>query len=176
MAGVIALSVCGSGTAAFAQTGSLEHSPAELVKKYLALDLKGARLDSLSFDALRPYTEWKEEPAWGRVVVVRGFTVAEHHRDWDIVDRLEVVIPVSFQVIGSVYLETAGFVPEAGVEDVRVRVKAVKNRWRIVEPVLPPHVGHKRTLNFIRESLVKESEPEKRARLEALLEELRKAK
>lgn len=164
-----------SGTAT-AQTGALEHSPAELVRKYLALDQKGARLDSLSFEALAPYTDWKEEPAWGRVVVVRGFTVAEHYSKWEVVDRMEVVVPVTFQVVGSVYLETAGFVPEAGVEEIRVRVKAVKNRWRIVEPVLPPHVGQKRMLNFVREAWVKETEPTKRERLAALQEELRKAK
>jgi len=158
------------------QTGALDHSPAEIVRRYFALDQKGARLDSLSYETLAPFTAWREEPIWGRAVVIRGFTVAEHYSKWEIVDRLEVVVPVSFQVIGSVYFETAGFVPEAGVEEIRVRVKSVKNRWRIVEPVLPPHVGQKRMLNFVRESWVKEAEPTKRERLAGLQEELRKVK
>ena len=165
-----------SGDRTAAQIGGLDHSPAEIVKKYFALDQKGARLDSLSFEALAPFTDWHEEPAWGRVVIIRGVTVAEHYKNWDIVDRLEVVIPVTFQVIGSVYWETAGFVPEPGVEEIRVRVKSVKNRWRIIEPVLPPHVGQKRMLNFVREAQVKEQDPMKRDRLAALHEELRKAK
>jgi len=176
---MIALLVLGlllAGRSASAQTGSLDHSPAEIVKKYYALDQKGARLDALSFEALVPYTDWREEPAWGRIVVIRGFTVAEHYRAWDVVNRLEVVIPVTFQIVGSVYLETAGFVPEAGVEEIRVRVKSVKNRWRIIEPVLPPHVGQKRMLNFIREAWVKEREPAHQERLAGLQEELRKAK
>ena len=59
-----------------------------------------------------------------------GFSVAEHYRQWEVVNRLEVVIPVTFQVIGSVYLETAGFFPETSVEEIRVRVKSVKNRWQ----------------------------------------------
>lgn len=164
------------GRSASAQTGSLDHSPAEIVKKYYALDQKGARLDAMSFEALAPYTDWHGEPAWGRIVVIRGFTVAEHYRTWDVVDRLEVVIPVTFQIVGSVYLETAGFVPEGGVEEIRVRVKSVKNRWRIVEPVTPPHVGQKRMLNFVREAWEKEREPVKRERLASLQEELRKAK
>ena len=92
------------------------------------------------------YGAWQEEPAWGRVVVIRGFSVAEHYRQWQIVDRLEVVIPVTFEVVGAVYMESAGFVPEPGVEEIRVRVKSVRNRWRIVEPVLPPHVGLKRMI------------------------------
>jgi hypothetical protein len=159
-----------------AQSGGLSRSPAEIVKKYFELDQKGAKLDSMSFEALAPYRSWDTEPVWGRVVVIREFAVAEHHRDWEIVNRLEVVIPVTFQVIGSVYLETAGFLPEASVEEIHVRVKSVRNRWRIIEPVLPPHVGQKRMINFVREALVKETEPAKRESLTALQDELRKAR
>jgi hypothetical protein len=75
-----------------------------------------------------------------------------------------------------VYLETAGFLPEPSVEEIHVRVKAVRNRWRIVEPVLPPHVGHKRMINFVREAWVKETEPAKRESLAALQDELRRVK
>jgi hypothetical protein len=160
----------------FAQTGALAHPPTDILKKYFELDQKGAKLDALSFEALAPYRDWQEEPAWGRIVVIRGFSVEEHHRHWEVVNRLEVLIPVRFEVIGSVYLETAAFVPESSVEEVRVRVKSVNNRWRIIEPVLPPHVGQKRMINFVREALVKESEPAKRDALAALQDELRKAK
>ena len=161
--------------AAWAQAG-LSHSPAEIVKKYFELDQKGANLDSMSYEALAPYRSWDTEPVWGRVVIIRAFSVAEHHREWEIVNQLEVVIPVTFQVIGSVYLETAGFLPEPSVEEIHVRVKAVRNRWRIVEPVLPPHVGHKRMINFVREAWVKETEPAKRESLAALQDELRRVK
>ena len=160
----------------WAQSGGLSRSPAEIVKKYFELDQKGAKLDSMSYEALAPYRSWDTEPVWGRVVVIREFSVAEHHRDWEIVNQLEVLIPVTFQVIGSVYLETAGFLPEASVEEIHVRVKSVRNRWRIIEPVLPPHVGQKRMINFVREALVKETEPSKRESLTALQDELRKAK
>jgi hypothetical protein len=160
----------------WAQSGGLSRSPAEIVKKYFELDQKGAKLDSMSYEALAPYRSWDTEPVWGRVVVIREFSVAEHHRDWEIVNQLEVLIPVTFQVIGSVYLETAGFLPEASVEEIHVRVKSVRNRWRIIEPVLPPHVGQKRMINFVREALVKETEPAKRESLTALQDELRKAK
>ena len=160
----------------WAQTGGLAHSPAEIVQKYFELDQKGVKLDSFSFEALAPYRSWDSEPVWGKVIVIRGFSVAEHHRDWEVVNRLEVVIPVTFQVIGAVYLETAGFLPEASVEEIRVRVRSVKNRWRIIEPVLPPHVGQKRMINFVKEAWVKEREPAKRETLAALEAELRKAK
>ena len=165
-----------SSTAALAQVRGLDRSPAEIVKKYFALDQKGAKLDSFSYEALNPYTDWQEERAWGRVVVIRGFAVAEHYRQWEVVDRMEVVIPVTFEVIGSVYMETAGFISEPSAEEVRVRVKAVRNRWKIVEPMLPPHVGQKRMINFVREALLKETDTAKRESLTRLLDELRKAK
>ena len=159
-----------------AQTASIKHSPADVVKRYVTLDYKGARLDAMSIETVASYTSWNEEPAWGHVVVTRGFVVAEHYRQWEVIDRLEIVIPVTFQVIGSVYLETAGFVQDVETEEVRFRVKAVNNRWKIVEPMLPPHVGQKRMVNFVREALLKETDPAKRDRLGALQDELRKAK
>jgi len=159
-----------------AQTGSLKHSPSEVVKRYLDLDYKGARLDGMSFEAVASYTSWHEEPMWGHVVVTRGFVVAEQYRQWEVIDSLEVVIPVTFQVIGLVYLETAGFVQQVETEEVRFRVKGIKNRWRIVEPMLPPHVGQKRMMNFVREAWMKETDQVKRDRLGVLQEELRKAK
>jgi hypothetical protein len=158
-----------------AQTGSLQHSPAEVVKRYLALDHKGARLDALSSVAVESYTSWDGEPAWGHIVVTRNFVVAEHYRQWEVIDSLEVVIPVTFHVLGSVYMETAGFVQGAETEEVRFRVKAIKNRWRIVEPMLPPHVGQKRMVNVVREAWLKETDQVKRDRLGSLQDELRKA-
>ena len=130
----------------------------------------------MSFETLASYTTWNEEPTWGHVVVTRGFVVAEQYRQWDVIDRLEVVIPVTFEVIGSVYLETAGFVQETRIEEVRFRVKAVKNRWKIVEPMLPPHVGQRRMMNFVREALIQETDPLKRDRLGALQDQMRKIK
>jgi hypothetical protein len=55
-------------------------------------------------------------------------------------------------------------------------VKAVNNRWRIVEPMLPPHVGQKRMVNVVREAWVKEADQANRDRLEAMQDELRKVK
>lgn len=159
-----------------AQTTLLQHSPADVVKRYLTLDQKGARLDALSSMAVESYTSWDGEPAWGHIVVTRNFVVAEHYRQWEVIDRLEVVIPVTFHVLGSVYMETAGFVQGAETEEVRFRVKAIKNRWRIVEPMLPPHVGQKRMVNVVREAWLKETDQVKRDRLGSLQDELRKAK
>ena len=161
---------------AVGQSNSIRHSPAEVVQKYLMLDNKGARLDAGSLDTLAPYVGWKEEPSWGKIVVIDGFSVPDDYRKWDIVNSLEVIIPVEFRILGAVYLETAGFVSDPSVEQVRVRVKAMNNRWRIIDPMLPPHVGQRRMMNFVRQAMQEETEETRRASLAALQNELRKAK
>jgi hypothetical protein len=60
-----------------AQTGALVKDPAILLKKYLELDNKGARLNSLTRESQKPYVGWSEEPVWGQLVVVSGYEVIE---------------------------------------------------------------------------------------------------
>src|SRR5262249_46437146 len=107
----------------FTQSGSLKRSPAEIVKRDVRLDQKGARLDSMAFDVLSPYVEWKEEPPWDQIVVIQEVHVPEDYRAWDILDNLDVVIPVTFRVRGVVSLKTAGFVTEEKTEEIRFHVK-----------------------------------------------------
>lgn len=176
---LVALAVLAQAVPSKAQlspSGSIRRSPAEVVKRYVLLDQKGARLDAPSFDTLIPYINWREEPAWGRVVVVQETTVPEDYRKWEILNNLEVVIPVTFHVRGAVYLETATFVPEDTTEEVRFHVKVVGNYWRIVSPVIPPHVGLKRMVNFAREAEAHEPDDAQRTLLAALIDSLRKAK
>ena len=159
-----------------AQTNAVSHSPAKVVEKYFALDNKGVRLDASSFESVAGYVDWKEEPAWGKVIVINGFTVPDDFRQWEIVNRLEVVVPVEFRVLGVMYLDTAGFVPEPGTEQARVRLKVMNGRWKIIEPILPPHVGQKRMLNVVRQAMLEEKDGTRQASLSALQAELRKAK
>jgi hypothetical protein len=161
---------------ALAQSGSSDHPPTDIVKRYVLLDQKGARLDAMSYDTLLPYIDWRSEPAWGRVVVIQEATVPEDYRTWDVINKLEVIIPVTYRVLGSVYLETAVFVSDPTEEEVRFHVKADHSKWRILEPVIPPHVGIKRMVNFVREAQQHESDATKRSTLAALEESLRKAK
>jgi hypothetical protein len=162
----------------WADSGSTDHPPTEIVRRYVTLDQKGARLDARSFESLRPYIDWRQEPAWGRLVIIQEVAVPEDYRQWEVINKLEVVIPVRYRVLGYVYLDTAAFVPESEVttEEVRFRVKAVENKWRIVEPVIPPHVGLKRMVNFVREAVLLETDGTNRSALVALEDSLRKAK
>jgi len=171
---LVLLAVAASSNAQLSPSGSMRRSPADVVKHYVRLDQKGARLDSASFDTVTPYIDWKEEPAWGRIVVVQQSTVSEDYRQWEIVNNLEVIIPVTFQIRGLVYLETAGFIPEDRTEEVRFHVKVVGGYWRILSPVIPPHVGLKRMVSFARDAAAHEPDDTRRTILKDLIESLRK--
>jgi hypothetical protein len=170
--GWVLLGVWGHGGA---QTGALNKDPAGLLKKYLSLDIKGARLHPLSWEAQKPYIAWKEEPVWGRIVVVTDYTVKEDLSDWKVLNNVDVVIPVQFKVLGSVYLEQATFRAEPEVEQIKFHVKAVNGLWRIVDPLIPPHVGQKRMVNFVRQALLEENDPSHQAALTMLWNDLKKA-
>jgi hypothetical protein len=156
-----------------AQTGALQKDPAILLKKYLELDNKGARLNSLSRESQKSYVGWEEEPVWGQFVVVSGYEVIEDFSQWNVKNNLDVVIPVEYNVLGSLYLEKAVFLSDPHVDRIGFRLKAVDGLWRVVEPIIPPHVGQKRILNYVKQAIVEETDGARLAQLTALRDELR---
>ncbi|RMH06019.1 MAG: hypothetical protein D6704_08235 [Nitrospirae bacterium] len=160
---------------AFGLTTDLTNDPAQVVRKYLSLDKRGARLLAQSWEVLKPYISWTDEPVWGQVVVITDFTVADDVTQWNILNSLEAVIPVRFRVVGIMQWETATFLKEPRVEAIGVHIKAIENHWRIVGPQFPPHVGRKRLADFVRAALLEETRPDRRARLERLWNALEQA-
>lgn len=159
-----------------AQTGSIVHDPTDMLDKYLGLDVKGVRLDAISQEALAPYIAWKDEPIWGRSVVITSYEVINDFKQWTVVSQSEAIIPVEYRVLGSVYWEKAFFLPEPRLERIGFRVKIVGDRWRITEPILPPHIGQKRMINYVRQAILDEKDQAKTATLETLLDDLKKAR
>jgi hypothetical protein len=173
---VCTLSPIVCSTKAYGLIGDLTNDPAEMVRKYLSLDKRGARLQALSYETVRPYVVWEEEPSWGQVVVILEYTVNDDVREWDIVSSTEAVIPVTFQVVGFMHWEAATFLPERREETVWVRVRAVLNRWRITAPMFPPHVGRKRLIDFVRQAILDETNEERKDVLQRLRTSLKDAK
>ena len=153
-------------------TADITNDPSKLVEKYLSLDSRGARLDAQSFEVLAPYTSWKEEPVWGRVIVISKYEVIEDVTQWQIISNMEAFIPVMFQVVGTMYWETATFLPESYTELRHIHVKAVHDQWRIVAPQLPPHVGRKRLLDYVRLVRLEEAEESRKIVLQSLEKQL----
>ncbi|MDE3226660.1 MAG: hypothetical protein KGN30_14755 [Nitrospirota bacterium] len=153
----------------------LKKDPSLAVKAYLSLDQKGARLDAMSWETLRPYINWTRELSWGIVVVIQDYEIIEDIKAWEVVSLVDVWIPVKFKVLGAMDWDEAVFYPEPHVEDVRFHVKVVGDRWRIMEPILPPHVGQTRLVNHVREAMLQETDAAKLAILTELRDSLRKA-
>ena len=156
-------------------TGDLTNDPANVIKKYLSLDHRGARLTAASYESVRPYVAWDEEPTWKHFVVIQEFSVNDDVTQWDIVSSTEAVIPVTFQVLGIVDWETATFVPKPREEVHAVRIRAVDNRWRMIEPMFPPHVGHKRVINFVKDVALHERDETRIRVLDTLRGDVEKA-
>lgn len=156
-------------------TGDLTNDPAGVIKKYLKLDKQGARLTAESYEAVKPYVAWDEEPVWGHLVVILEFSVNDDVTHWDIINSTETVIPVTFQVLGVVHWKTATFLPEPREEVRFIRIRAVDNHWRMVDPMLPPHVGRQRLLDFVKHALLQEDQEAHAAVLRKLRDDLRKA-
>lgn len=152
--------------------GHITEDPTKILEKFLSLDKKGARLEANSIEVLRPFVGWKEEPVWGQVVVISGYQVVEDVKQWEIIDNMEAKIPVIYEVLGTMHWESVTFVPETRQEVQFFHIKAVHDRWQIIAPQLPPHVGRQRIVDFVRWADLQESDPEKKARFTALRNQL----
>lgn len=154
-------------------TNDLTNDPAKVIKKYLSLDKRGVRLTADSYEAVRPYVAWeREEPVWERFVVIRDYSVSDDVTQWDIVSSTEARIPVTFQVLGVVYVETATFVPWPRDETFSIRIRAVDNHWKMVSPVFPPHVGRRRLADFVKDAGLHEDNADRAEALRRLRENL----
>lgn len=155
--------------------GDIRHDPADILDKYMSLDKKGARLEASSLEVLKPYRAWTDEPAWGQVVVITEFKVSHDITEWEVIGSQEAKIPVTFQVVGAMHWESATFLLEPRNETIFFRVRAYEKQWKIVEPMILPHVGIKRLQDFVRYALLHEEGAERRDRLQTLLESLKDA-
>lgn len=161
---------------ALALIGEIKKDPTDMLKQYVALDERGARLDAISFETLKPYINWKEEPAWGHAVVISQATVIDDVKQWEVLGPIDVFIPVEFRIVGLVYWDSVTFIPEPHTEVIKFHIKGIKDRWRIVDPILPPHVGLKRMINQVRLAIAEEKDRTRLATLTALREDLQKHK
>lgn len=164
------------GTDAWGFNGHITEDPTKLLEKYLSLDKKGARLEAYSTQVLKPFVAWREEPVWGQVVVISDYQVIEDVTRWEIISTMEARIPVVFQVLGTMHWESVTFVGEARQELQYFRIKAVQDRWQIVEPQLPPHVGRQRLIDFVRWEGLHEKNDDKKARYTSLKKQLEETK
>ena len=150
----------------------ITEDPTRILQKYLSLDQKGVRLNAASFEVLDPYILWQDEPAWGHVVVIADFQIEPDVTKWEVIDTLDAKIPVTFEVLGTMHWESVTFVSDSHQESHWFHIKAVYDRWQIVGPVLPPHVGRRRLVDFVRWTELNEPDVKKKAWLASLQKQL----
>jgi len=165
--------VVGSATSLNAFNRYITEDPTKTLDKYLSLDKKGARLETSSWQVVAPYVEWKEDVAWGQVVVISNFHIEQDVTKWDIVSGLEAKIPVVFDVIGTMHWESVTFVLDPHQASYMFHIKAVYDRWQIVHPHLPPHVGRQRLMDFVRWTELSETEETRKALFASLHQQLK---
>lgn len=176
---VILIVVCvifGSTTFSNAFNRHIREDPTKVLRKYLSLDKKGSRLEASSWQVVEPYVDWKEKFAWGKVVVISKFHIVDDVTQWEIVNGLEAKIPVVFDVLGTMYWESVTFVVDPHQESYLFHIKAVYDRWQIVHPQLPPHVGRQRLMDFVRSTELIEPEATKKALFASLHQQLKAKK
>ncbi len=161
-----------TGTDSPAFNGHITEDPTKLLEKYLSLDKKGARLEAYSTEVLKPFVAWREEPVWGQVVVISDYQVIEDVTQWEIISSMEAKIPVVYQVLGTMHWESVTFFAEPSQEIQLFHIKAVQDRWQIVAPQLPPHVGRQRMVDFVRWAGLHELNIERKARFANLKTQL----
>lgn len=162
-----------SATSSRAFNRHITEDPTKMLYKYLSLDKKGARLEPDSWQVLEPYVDWEEDEAWGQVVVISNFHIEDDVTQWEIPNGLEAKIPVVFDVLGMMHWESVTFVPDSHQESYVFHIKAVYDRWQIVHPQLPPHVGRQRLMNFVRWTELNESDATKKAVFASLHQQLK---
>ncbi len=170
---IMACAMVGSGTSSNAFNRNIREDPTKVLHKYLSLDKKGVRLEASSWQVVAPYVDWKEELAWGQVVVISQFHIVDDVTQWEIVNGLEAKIPVVFDVLGSMHWESVTFVPDPHQESYLFHIKAVYDRWQIVHPQLPPHVGRQRLMDFVRWTELSEPGETRKALFASLHQQLK---
>lgn len=153
-------------------SGHITEDPAKILQKFLSLDKKGVRLEAHTWQVVRPFVAWLEEPVWGQVVVISRYEMVDDVSQWEILNGLEAKIPVIFEVLGTMHWERVTFVTNPHREIQHFHLKAVGDRWQIVGPQLPPHVGRQRLVDFVRWSELNESEPKRKFLFNSLIKQL----
>lgn len=123
--------------------------PQNAVRRFCAADAMGARMIAGQWREVGELVAWPFDPAWDRVVSITGYRIGST----EALDDGQVNVEVDYAVVGET--TSTGFEAGAHVERVTFLLdSAGDNHWRIVAPLVPPHVfGHRLQTEEVVESL-----------------------
>lgn len=130
-----------SAVAIVAATGvaTAEPGPQNTVRRFCRADATGARVFGVQWGRVAELVAWPFDPAWDRVLFVTGYRIGPPRG----LEDGRVAVDVDYGVVGEATV--TGFEPGVHVESVTfVLDDDAGGQWRIISPLLPPHVfGHR---------------------------------
>lgn len=116
--------------------GALELGPRAVVRQFCRLDALGVRASQQGAARIRDLESWPLEPAWDQIVLIKSYTVGPSRP----LSSGVFAVEVRYEVVSR--LTAAGLEASAHEEtvDFEVGSAAAGEAWRILSPLLPPHV------------------------------------
>jgi hypothetical protein len=148
-----------------------KRKPADVVKEYCQLDLQGARLSGETWSRVAPLVGWEDEPGWDSAILASGY-----HVQSTTVRPDHASVIVVFRVLGSLE-DDKPFAParKGKYETISFHLERAGDSWKIVRPVIPPHVSLRSMMEHLRGLLAhEENGSERKQTLEEQLHQLEK--
>ena len=155
------------GAVSTAQNATMQKLPAQVIGEYCHLDMQGARLSSNNpyTDRIFSLVEWEDEPGWDGAEIVKGCRIVSAA-----VGDQKATVTMEYQVLGSSDEYTIH--PNKHLEKVTFNLIKSKARWRILKPVIAPHVAPSSLIANFQDLLKKQNDLEIRNQCERAIAEL----
>jgi hypothetical protein len=155
--------------------GEVLSSPEVAIEKYCKLDLEGVNLSSERAKKIFPFIYWpiggKVNPGWDFMVVVSNYSIKRKATvrkfDHDVVQ-----FEVSYDVLGLVH-GGPEFIEKSEKETIIIEAIKINNGWKIVNPILPPHVSIETAINHLNDLLNDYNEIERKNKCSEVINILR---
>lgn len=133
----------------FAVTAYAGKGAEEVVRQYYTQDFRGDRLSADTYDNMKPLFDWgpdRDEPGWDIAFIVDGIRVYNIRK----IRNDEQEVAVRYSVIGKLSNDIT-FIKF--IELVEYKVKFINGEWKIVSPIIYPHISPQAAAKHYRESI-----------------------
>lgn len=122
--------------------------PEEVIKAYCRLDALGTRLRWMDCNATDSLVLWDGEPGWDQSMIIDGYDLLQSHRSGD-----TLIVGVRYRQVG--WWSGGELLPAPGIRDGNIKhaetvnFKLIRrhNCWKILGPIIMPHVSLDSTIS-----------------------------
>jgi len=140
-----------------------------LVRNYLELDYRGARLVPEQAKKLLALTTWKSDPEWQVLTLVSQYEISDAHFS----GFKHVIVTVNYTVVGR-YEPGVGFTRDTEPQTAEFTLSEDDSGWKILEsdPPVAPHVSKASLVQWLKTALPKEQDPMRKSVMQSTLNQL----